>query len=1037
MDEATTPGIHTVDVPTSGPTTGVRASITVGGDLRGQIAVGNNIVQMQIGEVHGNVIMPVDQSVKVDRRPSPLRLLPRRPAAFVDRDGETTTARAVLGDGLSLSFTGGPGIGKSSLLRHLAHQPFIGGSGGIAHLSVRGQPLDDVLHCLFDLCYESDRPYKPTHGQLRHYLQSIDCTILLDDLMGGPDDVAALLDFVPQCRFVISADQLGDLDGLRSVLMSGLSSEFAIEVFANTLGRSLGAQERLAATALSTAVSGVPLSLVQTAAAVRDGLVTLEEAAMTTPELWNEVAARDEPDRRLLATLAALPALRLSAEDLRLASGVADTVARLSDLAASGLVQVAPAPNQEEDGYEVVSGVLESLPAVAVTAARRHVRDYLIAWAQRRPRDPTPTLRVQAGVELLRASAEARRWSDALALARGVDEALALSGRWGTWLQALSVQLTASREISDEAAEAYALHQLGTRSLCLGEVDTARAQLTDALHLREAHGDAAGASVTRHNLGMLPAPPVAGGGDPTSDESWWFRVWSAVRAVPMVVKAFVLLVLTLTVLVTSVALGGWPGASMITKADLIPSALSYQSQLINTASKPLAITVGNPSDETLGIGAVHIAGQHPSDFSITSGTCGRLPADGRCQVSVTFTPTAKGTRKAVLALVLSQAGSEDHREVSLVGTGIVDSGGAMTVVPTRLSFAARPVATSSSAQTVSVRNTTGETRQLGAVRATGVGASDFRLVPGNCRQIKLRRNARCRLQVIFVPSAIGTRSATLRLAVSGEPEVVVPLLGTGVDVSQLPPPTLTVPQAVVQEATGPTGASVVYRATAVDGIGRTLSPMCVPASGSQFAIGTKSVTCTATDIAGHSATAAFQVTVRDTRPPQLELPGDLTVEAESKGGAWVRVRTPSASDVVSGTAKVECSLSSRRGLLGKADGSRLFPLGTTNFDCSATDAAGNTADGTFSVSVVDTTPPDLIVPTESISVEGSSQADGADVDYEVSASDKVDGPITPHCEPASGEHFEFGTKEVTCDATDRSGNTSHASFTVIVNQPVG
>lgn len=95
-----------------------------------------------------------------------------------------------------------------------------------------------------------------------------------------------------------------------------------------------------------------------------------------------------------------------------------------------------------------------------------------------------------------------------------------------------------------------------------------------------------------------------------------------------------------------------------------------------------------------------------------------------------------------------------------------------------------------------------------------------------------------------------------------------------------------------------------------------------------------------------TGTLAVSATVVDCDPPVLTLPADMTVEATGAGGATVTY-TASASDAVDGPITPSCS---------PASGS-LFALGSTVVTCSATDAAGNTATGTFSVTVVDTTAP--------------------------------------------------------------------------------
>ncbi len=82
-------------------------------------------------------------------------------------------------------------------------------------------------------------------------------------------------------------------------------------------------------------------------------------------------------------------------------------------------------------------------------------------------------------------------------------------------------------------------------------------------------------------------------------------------------------------------------------------------------------------------------------------------------------------------------------------------------------------------------------------------------------------------------------------------------------------PALTVPTVTAVEATGPTGAIVNYpAATATDAVGVT-SLTYSRASGTTFAIGTTSVTVTATDAAGNLTTKSFNVTVKDSTAPAI------------------------------------------------------------------------------------------------------------------------------------------------------------------------
>lgn len=81
------------------------------------------------------------------------------------------------------------------------------------------------------------------------------------------------------------------------------------------------------------------------------------------------------------------------------------------------------------------------------------------------------------------------------------------------------------------------------------------------------------------------------------------------------------------------------------------------------------------------------------------------------------------------------------------------------------------------------------------------------------------------------------------------------------------------------------------------------------------------------------------------------------------------------------------------------------------------------------------TPPDTTAPV--LAVPGTVVAEaagpsGALVPYTVTATDDVDGSVTPTCAPVSGALFAIGSTVVTCTASDAHGNATTASFTVRV-----
>ncbi len=177
----------------------------------------------------------------------------------------------------------------------------------------------------------------------------------------------------------------------------------------------------------------------------------------------------------------------------------------------------------------------------------------------------------------------------------------------------------------------------------------------------------------------------------------------------------------------------------------------------------------------------------------------------------------------------------------------------------------------------------------------------------------------------------------------------------------------TIPANATVEATSGAGAIFTYtEPTATDQEGDPMV-LCIPASGSSFPLGVTTVTCTATDLTSGSSEqvqTSFTVTVVDTTPPNLSVPGDVQAEATSAAGATVTYGAASAVDLVDGPVTPTCAPAS----------GGTFPLGTTPVHCTATDAHGNSRSATFKVIVADTTAPTLSGLSPDIGVQATSSA---------------------------------------------------------------
>jgi len=104
------------------------------------------------------------------------------------------------------------------------------------------------------------------------------------------------------------------------------------------------------------------------------------------------------------------------------------------------------------------------------------------------------------------------------------------------------------------------------------------------------------------------------------------------------------------------------------------------------------------------------------------------------------------------------------------------------------------------------------------------------------------------------------------------------------------------------------------------------------------------LTCSASNNAGLSNSASVTIQI-DKAAPNLSLPSDITTQATGPTGAIVNY-SASAIDSLDQSVSANCS---------PISGST-FSLGTTTVNCFATDEAGNTALGSFQVTVQETTP---------------------------------------------------------------------------------
>jgi DNA-binding MarR family transcriptional regulator len=487
---------------------------------------------------------------KIERLPYPPPR-PRPPRRFLNREAECARLQPELQPRGGAWLHGPPGHGRTALLHKVANLPLAGAlSDGVAYVRGDREPpqLDDIVQRLFNSFYTSDEAVVPTPQLARAYLGNMRALFLLDHLPLNHDDLIELTDTLAEGAVVVAAD--GDApDMLLDLPLRGLPRREAMRLCVTNAQidpRPPGVLALL--DHLCAALHDMPLALLLAAGLLRCRATTLAQLVAVLDEI---IAARRRPLERAVGQAAPQISGRALASTA-LANGAHESLALAAQLALRALHGDEPAvlaalvrvggPDAEIAALSAVS----QLPAPTVTAALAHLHQLgLVEHEHNRYSVSFSSLRcvldeqLPAGRERERAAAYfaiaafARAgdlaWSSgeqanllaaiktslaagqprqAGQLAQAVQPALMLSGRWGSWMQAIEWADRAATDSGDAQLHAWALHERGTRAGLQGDRAAAVANLTQSEQLHRQLGDRAAAAISRHNLRYL-APPVA------------------------------------------------------------------------------------------------------------------------------------------------------------------------------------------------------------------------------------------------------------------------------------------------------------------------------------------------------------------------------------------------------------------------------------------------------------------------------------------------------------------------------------------------
>jgi len=208
-----------------------------------------------------------------------------------------------------------------------------------------------------------------------------------------------------------------------------------------------------------------------------------------------------------------------------------------------------------------------------------------------------------------------------------------------------------------------------------------------------------------------------------------------------------------------------------TFVSISPPKRYLPTTLLGTTSATKTVLATNQGSGTLTINKIYIGGLDPGDFAETN-TCGSAVAPGAsCTISVTFTPTDKTLRHAVLGI--SDSDPASPQAVPLSGFGTV-----VSLSKNKRSFGDEPVGTTSAPQKVTLTNVGSAQLNFTGITITGTNANDFSQT--NTCGTSIAAVANCTITVTFKPTATGNRTAAVSISDDGgaSPQKVT-LTGTG------------------------------------------------------------------------------------------------------------------------------------------------------------------------------------------------------------------------------------------------------------------
>ena len=466
---------------------------------------------------HGLLVQENAGSKIRSRTPDEANHLPKNPRRrkFVGRSAEKAELMQAIDTVELIGVIGPPGVGKKALLKEVTWTENLDADfadGAAVHpQGAETANLEDLLQAIWEEYYETDDPSDVRPRERDHQLSQKQTLIFLPDTKLDPDQIEKLVERMPDAVFCITGEDPRVRGSV--VTIAGFSDpDEVLEIFESRYHATVPDETRPDILALCRLLGGSPgrvdllASRAGTEARYTPGhsgehpLTSWAAAkrSMTGDELWKWLVPANQ--QRAVAAAQATGG-HTPGPVMTHVGGSKASVDRAVD---NGLLEKGSPRYRANSALAEADGTNDATIMSAIFASA-------LAWAEEA--GPTEIYDDRAFVlRMLDWAAEQERWEDALKLGMATEAPMALGGRHGAWERVLDHCRNAAvrMEPPNEAAQAWALHQLGSRAMLRDELGDARILLHEALRRRPEGNDEAQA-ITRNNLGLLPAAIVSGG----------------------------------------------------------------------------------------------------------------------------------------------------------------------------------------------------------------------------------------------------------------------------------------------------------------------------------------------------------------------------------------------------------------------------------------------------------------------------------------------------------------------------------------------